>query len=328
MSGGWVDFEEIKELVPITAALEHYRVKVDGEGENLRGKCPLHEGDGDRSLSVSPQKGLFFCFSCKKGGNVLDLVRELEGGSVRDAALLLRDSFLSGEGEPPPSPAAKVQPARKSKAEKPEEDEEKAAAPEINPPLGFSLRVDPDHEYGQSRGMGSSVFEYLEAGFCLSKGLFAGTFVFPLHNERSELVGYAGRALDNDEERKYRFPKGLKKRLLLFNFHREVAEQEDEVILVEGFFGLARVKELGFPCVALMGSKMTEEQEALLTTYFKRVVICLDADEAGRIGRDDCLMRLGRQMFVRAVDLPEGKQPDTVSREDLVMLLMKPRGLT
>ena len=39
-------------------------------------------------------------------------------------------------------------------------------------------------------------------------------------------------------------------------------------------------------------------------------------------------MRLGRQMFVRAVDLPEGKQPDTVSREDLVMLLMKPRGVT
>ena len=100
------------------------------------------------------------------------------------------------------------------------------------------------------------------------------------------------------------------------------------MILVEGFFGLARVKELGFPCVALMGSKMTEEQEALLTTYFKRVVVCLDSDEAGRIGRDDCLMRLGRQMFVRAVDLPEGEQPDTIGRDELVMLLMEPRGVT
>ncbi len=66
----------------------------------------------------------------------------------------------------------------------------------------------------------------------------------------------------------------------------------------------------------------------IVTTYLKRVVVCLDSDEAGRIGRDDCLMRLGRQMFVRSVDLPEGEQPDTIGRDELVMLLMKPRGVT
>jgi len=100
------------------------------------------------------------------------------------------------------------------------------------------------------------------------------------------------------------------------------------VILVEGFFDLARVKELGFSCVALMGSQLSERQEDLLAVYFKRVVICLDGDEAGRSGRDDILKRLGRRMFVRAVDLPEGEQPDTLRREDLVMLLMKRSGST
>ena len=327
MSGRWVNFQDVKDRIPITSALEKFaRVKLDGKGDNLRGKCPLHEGDGDRSLSVNVKQGLYFCFACKKGGNVITLVQELEGVSVREAALKLKDSFLDGEGQPPP-PAAEEPPTQKSKPEEPEQDEEKAAD-EVNPPLGFSLRVDPEHEYGESRGISSSAFVYLEAGYCLSKGLFVGKFVFPLHNDQGALVGFCGRAVEDEDKPKYLFPKGLQKRYLLFNFHREVHEQVDEVILVEGFFGLARVKELGFPCVALMGSKMTEEQEALLTTYFKRVVVCLDSDEAGQSGRDDCLMRLGRQMFVRSVDLPEGEQPDTIGRDELVMLLMKPRGVT
>ena len=42
----------------------------------------------------------------------------------------------------------------------------------------------------------------------------------------------------------------------------------------------------------------------------------------------DCLKRLGRKLFVRAVDLPDGEQPDTISREDLAMLLMKRSGGT
>ena len=309
----WVSYQEVKAKIPILLVLDRYGIKIRGTGENLRGKCPLHDGDGDRSLSVNPSKGLFFCFSCKKGGNILDLVSQLEDVTVREAALQLQESFLIGK-QPQPAP------------DQPEPPTEEPSG-EINPPLGFSLQVDPEHEFGQSRGISSSTFKYLGAGYCLSRGLFAGRFVFPLHNERGDLVGYVGRTVDGSDP-KYLLPRGLQKSRLLFNFHREVQEQPEEVILVEGYFGCARVKELGFPCVALMGSQLSERQEELLGEYFKRVVICLDGDEAGCSGRDDTLKRLGRRMFVRAVDLPEGEQPDTVSREDLVMLLMKRSGST
>ncbi len=254
---GWVDFQEVKDQVAISAVLGEYGVKLEGKGHNLRGQCPLHDGEkGGRSFSVNTSKGLFFCFSCKKGGNVLDLVSELDGLSIRNAALKLQATFLIGESEAAPAD----EPEKKESAAEPEEPKEKPAeekqVEEVNPPLGFSLQIDPKHEYGESRGLSSSAVSYLEAGFCLSGGMFAGRFVFPLHDERGELVGYGGRSVDDEVTPKYLFPKGLKKRYLLYNFHREVADLAEEVVLVEGFFALARLKEQGFP---LCGSAGVED---------------------------------------------------------------------
>ncbi len=89
-----------------------------------------------------------------------------------------------------------------------------------------------------------------------------------------------------------------------------------------------RVKEIGYPCVALLGSSLSQEQEELLTTYFKRAVLMLDGDDAGRAATDECLKRLGRRMFVKALEVPDGKQPDMLSREEIVLLLMKGKAST
>ena len=127
---GWVDFQEVKDHVAISAVLGTYGIKLEGTGANLRGRCPLHDGEKDgRSFSVNPNKGLFFCFSCKKGGNVLDLVSALDGLSIRNAALKLQATFLIGQSEP--SPAAEEQPTQESKPEQPEQDEEKGTIPSI-----------------------------------------------------------------------------------------------------------------------------------------------------------------------------------------------------
>ena len=72
MKKGWVDFGEVKDKVTMEMVLGHYRISdLKRSGQNLRGKCPLHEGQGERTLSVSLDRDLFFCFSCRAGGNVL-----------------------------------------------------------------------------------------------------------------------------------------------------------------------------------------------------------------------------------------------------------------
>jgi hypothetical protein len=68
---------------------------------------------------------------------------------------------------------------------------------------------------------------------------------------------------------------------------------------------------------------MSEAQEELLVRHFSVACILLDGDEAGQQGAIDCLMRLGRRMWAYAPALPEGKQPDMLTVEELQALLKK-----
>ncbi len=93
------------------------------------------------------------------------------------------------------------------------------------------------------------------------------------------------------------------------------------MVLVEGFFDCMKVSEAAFPCVALMGSSLSEAQGELLRHHFKNAYLMLDGDEAGQTATDECLVRLGRRMWVWAVVLPDGKQPDQFSVEELRQLV-------
>ena len=317
--GEWVDFKTIKQQVTMQMVLDRYTIKLRRSGKSeLRGRCPIHKGEGTDAFHVSTDKNAFQCFSCGAKGNVLDLVAALEGCSIREAALKVQTWFSV-------SPAAHQTSGRATKgsqlATKKIGEKREAKTVEINPPLTFQLRVDPGHPYGESRGLSRETLEYLGAGFCLSKGTFAGRFVIPLHDEQGRLVGYTGRAVD-DKDPKYLFPsaeKGFHKRLLLFNLHRVLKEPPTDgtVVVVEGFFDCMKVHQAGYACVGLLGSSLSAEQEELLCKYFQRGVLMFDGDEAGRKAADDCLLRLGRRMFVRAVELPEGKQPDMLKSDEL-----------
>jgi DNA primase len=92
-------------------------------------------------------------------------------------------------------------------------------------------------------------------------------------------------------------------------------------MVVEGFFDCMKVSQAGHLCVALRGSSMSEAQQALLCRHFRRVVLLLDGDEAGKAATDECLVQLGRQMWVRAVVLVDGQQPDQLTAEALTNLL-------
>jgi DNA primase len=305
----WVDFRAIKQAVSMQAVLDRYGINwLRKNKDELRGRCPIHKGDGERSFHVSTAKSVFQCFSCKARGNVLDFVAAMEQCSIRDAALKLKDWFKVGEsGQPSAAPAT-------MKAH----ELEPAPVGPINPPLSFELRVDHTHEYGASRGLLLETLELFGAGLCLSKGMFAGRFIIPLHNPGGELVGYAGRSLDGSEP-KYLFPssaKGFYKSHLLFGFHR-VAPATKQIILVEGFFATMYLWQIALPTLGLFGSSLSKEQEAMIAGRFDRVLLLFDGDDAGRTATDTCLARLGKRIWIRAVSLPDGVQPDNLLAEEL-----------
>ena len=309
MEKNWVDFKSVKSAVSMQMMLDHYQIHwLKKSGEELRGRCPIHQGEGQQSFHVSLTKNAFHCFSCKARGNVLDFVGAMEKCSVREAAAKIQEWFAVTSKLMP------VETKHVSKTEKRETDSEVG-----NKPLNFELKgVDLGHPYLGARGITRETAESFGVGLFSGRGSMSGRVVIPIHSERGELVAYAGRAIDESEPR-YKFPVGFHKSHVLFNLHKAEGEQ---VIIVEGFFDCMQVWQAGYSSVvALMGSTLSERQEHLLVERFKMITLFLDADEAGRKAVEEIAARLLRKVHVRILEPPDGKQPDQLDQEQLRALL-------
>lgn len=319
--GTWVDFKTVKQSVPIAAVLQRYGVKLKASGKHeLRGPCPIHGGGEKDCFHANTEKNNFNCFapSCQAHGNVLDFVAGMERCTVRDAALRLQDWFVvPTNGQP--AGVGSSSPAQTPQVEQSRGVEEGA---EINEPLRFQLRgIDHNHAYLAERGIARETAESFGVGFFPGKGSMAGRVVIPIHNKVGELVGYAGRAIDKTDP-KYRLPAGFHKALELYSLHRAMQSGGANVaVVVEGFFDCMKVWQAGFPAVALMGCSLSAPQEELLVSHFSAAWLMLDGDEAGRAGTAACVERLVRRMFVRVVEVPDGKQPDMLEAGELQGLL-------
>src|SRR5437867_11984044 len=122
METNWVDFKAIKEAVSIGQVLDRYGLKLKRSGKELRGRCPIHQGDGTDSFHANTEKNAFHCFSCQAKGNVRDFVAAMEKCGVRDAALKIQGWFqIGGTGEPTAAarrPPTGAQPAREQVGER------------------------------------------------------------------------------------------------------------------------------------------------------------------------------------------------------------------
>jgi DNA primase len=316
MESNWVDFKAVKQAVTISQVLDRYGVKLKKSGKELRGRCPIHQGEGTDSFHVNTEKNAFHCFSCQAKGNILDFVAAMEKCSVRDAGRKLQEWFSLATGGQLPvaavKPAGDVQLATEKAGER----------GEPNKPLGFRLQgIDYHHSYLAGRGIDPETAEYFGVGFFSGRGSMSGRVVIPIENEAGELVAYAGRSMDSSEP-KYKLPAGFKKSQVLYNLARALEDDSTgAVVLVEGFFDCIKVVQAEHVCVALMGCSLSEEQEHLLVAHFRQVVVMLDGDDAGGKAALEIAGRLVHKVWVRVVDLPDGRQPDQLSTEELQALL-------
>jgi DNA primase len=325
----FVDFRTIKENVSMQAALDHYRIELRKVNQNsLRGKCPLPTHSSEKSqesFGVHTGKNIWACqsSSCaaarqgKKGGNVLDFVATMENCSVRDAAVKLREWFgTANQNARDETSQHVIGEKKKLVAEKKEGSDDR----KINAALSFALKdVDAAHPYLRQRGIKEETARHFGVGFFSGRGSMSGRVVIPIHNDRGELIAYAGRSIDASEP-KYKLPAGFHKSIELFHLHRALATGREHVIIVEGFFDCMKVHQAGFPnVVALMGSTLSEEQHKLLTPFLAATLF-LDGDEAGREATKTIAARMAHSHFVKIISLPDGKQPDQLSSEEIKII--------
>lgn len=330
----WVDFKAVKEAVSMEMVLSRYGIGLRKAGNQiLRGRCPLPQHTSKESalsFTVTLNKGTGGVWACQsdscakargaKGGNVLDFVAAMEQCTVREAAERLQNWFLVGSGSAPP-----LRPETRPREQALPKDDRPGAGAQPNKPLAFTLQgVDPHHSYLVERGLTPDSTSLFGVGFFPGKGSMAGRVVIPIQNELGELVAYAGRAIDGSEP-KYKFPTGFLKGQVVFNLKRTAGVAHR--VLVEGFFDCFILFQAGYRAISLMGSTLTEDQERLLIREVPsgtKLTLMFDGDEAGRKATSDILPRLSRHFFVRVIDLSDGKQPDQLSKEDLLALLGEP----
>jgi DNA primase len=346
----WVDIKKVRESVSIEQILDYYGLEENlvRKGEQLIGACPIHQGSNKSQFHVSTTKNIFHCFGdCRSnpslrngGGNLIDLVRVMEGieeaddpehtRAARKAALLIAEWF-GIESSKSQSTARAPQAVANSPRAKPIPAElppavEAPPAPPINAPLPFTFKnLDEDHPYLKERGVTQDAITYFGLGFHGGKGIMKGRIVIPIMNSQGEVVAYAGRWPGSEPpegEGKYKLPHGFHKSLEIFNLHsaKECA-REHGLIVVEGYFDVIRLWQNGIcHAVGLMGTSLSADQEAQLVEAVGpqgRITLMLDGDQSGRTCTTELLTRLSSHVFVKAVMLKDGIQPEHLSREEI-----------
>jgi DNA primase len=332
----FVDFKAVKAAITMEQVLEHYGLmdKFTRKGDSLNGPCPIHNGSNPTQFRVSISKNIFNCFSeCKQGGNALDFIAKMENVSIHAAALKAIEWFQlntksvtrsSDEPEEKQSTEPRIEraPAAKKTARKQTTAEDTSTS---NKPLQFRLeKLERNHPYLASRGLTTETLVDFGAGFC-AKGIMAGRIAIPIHNANGEVVAYAGRLVGEptDDNPKYKLPPGFRKSLELFNIDRASKESpEQPLVIVEGVFDCMKLHQHGHrKTVALMGSTLSLAQEELIrkhTNSSSQVIVMLDEDEAGQIGRECIAVRLSRFCFVKTHVFDEADmQPETLSAEEV-----------
>jgi DNA primase len=310
MATGWVSFAKVKAAVSMRLVLEDYgvleRLRRSGK-EQYRGRCPIHRGEGRDAFHAHLGKNAFHCFSCGAGGNVLDLVANIEQCSLRDAASRLQRRYLAGGCA---TAAQRWQPGGGQLVTKKREG---------NAGLSFCLSgLDAAHPYVSGRGLSRETASRFGIGYYGGPGIMSGRVAIPIHDEQGRLVAYCGRALSSDEQPRYKFPAAFRKSAVLFNYHRAAALVDESVVVVEGFFDSMRVHQAGFPSVvALMGAALSPDQENLLVNRFPRMTLMLDGDEAGQAASCAAAQRLAKRGSVHQALVAPGRQPDQMSNDEI-----------
>ncbi len=332
--------EEIRARVSLKELVGRYvELRPAGRGR-YKGLCPFHK-EKTPSFYVDEEKGLFYCFGCKAGGDVFTFLEKIEGLTFAEALERLADE--AGVELP----------------ERPREKKDKDLY-QINAlALSFFRRElgEKARRYLEGRGIKPTYVEAFQLGYAppgwdrltqylakegvpLEKAVAAGVLaekegriydrfrdrlVVPILDASGRVVAFSGRTLDPEGEPKYlNSPESpiFKKRELLFGLPqaREAIREKKRAIVVEGLFDVIALHQMGYrEAVAVLGSAFTPEQALLLKRLgVTDLYLAFDADEAGRkatlAGLD---LDVVRSFHVRAALLPEGLDPgDLLLRKD------------
>ena len=340
------DIEQIKQKINIVDLISEY-LTLKKSGVNFKANCPFHD-EKTPSFVVSPERQIWHCFGCQKGGDAFTFLMEKEGMDFKEALELLAKKA-----------GIVLKKVENKKDFKQRLFEVNLKAQEffhyilIKHPLGKTAL-----DYLKSRGVSDASIEKFGLGYApnsweslikvlikrgfsseeiISAGLavssksavklggydrFRGRIIFPLIDTQDKIRGFSGRVLYNQEPKYINSPQTaiFDKSTFLYgiNLAKSGIRNAKEAVLVEGEMDVIMSHQAGFNnVVACKGTAFTSGQIDLLKKYTENLKLCFDMDLAG-----DSASRRGIEMAekaglnIKVIEISGGKDAAEAIKED------------
>ena len=285
-------------------------------GSNMFGLCPFHS-EKTPSFSVSPDKQIYHCFGCGKGGGVISFIMEIENLSFPEAV-----AFLARRANMPlPEQENDRESKKRARMLALNRDAARFFYDQLSTPAGDKTRA-----YMAGRGekamreKGYTDYELYDAGL-IKKGknggyydTFRNRLMFPVIDVRGNVIGFSGRLLDGEGPKYLNSPETLvfNKGSNLFALNLAKKSKSGYILLSEGNIDVVSLHQAGFDsAVASLGTSLTPEQARLISRYTSQVIIAYDNDGAGQKAAQRAIGILEKlDLKVKVLQMSGAKDPD------------------
>ena len=313
--------QEVKDKADIVDVISEHIV-LKKKGKEFVGICPFHD-DSKPSMTVSPAKQFYYCFSCGAGGNSIKFLMEFTRNNFTDVVLSLAKkndiNVINVDG--PQQEIYKKQLSRREELYKILRVTKEWFKSQLNNTLGkeahhyltsqrnLNIKNINDFELGYAPNSWNDLFNYLSkvekfplklilsAGLVVSKDnadkvydRFRNRLIVPIFDMQGRVVAFGGRSLDGQEPKYLNSPESevFEKGKMLFAFDKASSNirKRDKAVVVEGYFDVISLHSKGITnSVASLGTALNKYQISQLCrcTDSKNIIINFDSDNAGRL---------------------------------------------
>lgn len=244
--------------------------------------CPFHGNHRTPAGEVDKTTGIFFCFSCHKACDLIELIMHTSGRTYFEAARYIKSKESNTTIEQDIDRQLKQEP------EFVEFDE--FTVKRLN---NAALESPRAVRYYQGRLITKESVQKFQLGYSDKRDMVT----IPVHSPDGMCVGFVGRSVEGKE---FKNSPKLPKSKTLFNIHR--VKTSRTVYVVESSFDAIRLDQCGMPAVATLGASVNNTQIDLLQKYFNDIIVIADNDEAGSGMRDRLVEKLGPRVTVLQLD--------------------------
>jgi len=335
--------DEVKSKLDIVDVIREY-IPLKAAGTSFRALCPFHH-EKSPSFNVSPEKQIWHCFGCGKGGDIFSFVMEMEGIEFTEALRnLANKAGVKLQRQDPKLASQKnrlmdiVELSAKYYHKVLTDSKEAESARKYLSGRGMSDEIIEEWRIGYSpeswddlikflQGRGFKEDEIFRAGMSVKKekmsgfyNRFRGRIMFPIMDVNVNVVGFSARVLpEKDDGKMGKYINSPQtaiydKSRILFGLDKAKMEikKQDLAILVEGQMDVITAHQNGFKnIVASSGTALTPEQVSLLKRYSPNIALAFDMDKAGEMAAERGIKTaMQMDMNIKVIEVPSGKDPD------------------